>query len=145
MKKKVLLSILAAGTVIAAATMSVNSVRADDETYRPLVQRIAEKFNLDESEVEAVFVAVRDERMQEMHDRHQERLQDAINDGVITEDQMNAILAKEEELHQERIENRGENREAMEAWFTENGIDHDALRTYLGNEMGPKGRGMRMR
>lgn len=145
MKKKVLLSILAAGTVIAAATMSVNSVRADDETYRPLVQRIAEKFNLDESEVEAVFVAVRDERMQEMHDRHQERLQDAVNDGVITEDQMNAILAKEEELHQERIENRGENREAMEAWFTENGIDHDALRTYLGNEMGPKGRGMRMR
>ena len=149
MKRKVLLSILAAGTVIAAATLSVNSVKADDGNYRPLVQQIAEKFNLDESEVEAVFEAVHEERMQEMQEKHRERLQEAVNDGVITEDQMNALIAKHEEMHANRVQNRQENREEhseeMDAWFSENGIDHDALREYMGNEMGPKGKGMRMR
>ncbi len=145
MKRKALLSILAAGTMIAAATLSVNSVRADDEAFRPLVQRIAEKFNLDESEVEAVFTAVHEERMQEMQERHEERLQEAVTAGIITEEQMNALIVKHEEMRSERMENREAHREEMEAWFAENGIDHEALRNYMGNEMGPKGHGMKKR
>jgi len=144
MKRKILLSILAAGTVLSAATMSISSVRADDSAYQPIIQRIAERFNLDEAEVEAVFEAVHDERFAQMHDAMDAKLSEAVKDGVITEDQKTAYLAK----HDENAGERRANRREMQTWMEENGINATALHSYLslgnGNDNAPNqmGRGM---
>jgi tRNA A37 N6-isopentenylltransferase MiaA len=129
MKKKLLITLIVLGGLISAGYFGAGVILADDNNpHETLITRIAQKFNLNESDVEAVFQAVRDERQAEMKKQQEERLNDAINDGVITEAQKNAILTKMQE-HQKV---RGQNREEMQDWFEEQGIDQSRLRDYLG-------------
>lgn len=138
MNKKLLATVLILGTIISAGYFGAGAILADDQNpQNTIVARLAQKFNLNESDVEAVFESVRDERQAEMKKRQEEKLSDAVDDGVITEAQKNAILVKMEE-HQAQ---RNQNREEMQNWFEEQGIDQTKLRDYLG--MGGRGgRGM---
>lgn len=139
MNKKRLATLLALGVITAGGYFGVSAARADD-LNRPtdaLVSKIAERFDLNESDVEAVFEAVHEERMQEMHNSHEEKLSQAVEDGVLTEEQKFAL----QEKMQEHIGVRQQNREEMQAWFEEQGIDEIKLHEYMG--FGPKeGRGM---
>ena len=129
MTKKLLATIIILGGIVSAGYFGVSAIFADDESpHNMIVTKLAQKFNLNESEVEAVFQSVRDERQAEMKQKRGERLNDAVNDKVITEAQKNAILTKMQE-HQEA---RGQNREEMQNWFKEQGIDQTKLRDYLG-------------
>lgn len=139
MKKKTLATLLALGIITAGGYFGAKGVLAD-ETGKPsdtLVSRIAEKFNLNTDEVQAVFDSVQEERMQEMEQNREEKLNQAVQDGVLTEDQKNSLQAKMEEHMGEREQNR----EEMQAWFASEGIDEQALHDYLG--FGPKGHGPR--
>ena len=129
MTKKLLATILILGGMVSAGYFGASAIFADDENpQNTVVTKLAQKFNLNESEVEAVFQSVRDERQAEMQQQRRERLNDAVNDKVITEAQKNTILTKMQE-HQEV---RGQNREEMQNWFKEQGIDQTKLRDYLG-------------
>lgn len=68
MKKQTLAIVLALGVIASVGYFGGNYVLADD--YNPihtsLVSKIAQKFNLKEADVEAVFEAVRDEKQEEM-------------------------------------------------------------------------------
>ena len=140
MKKKTLAALLTLGIIVAGGYFGTTVIKADD-VERPvniLASRIAEKFGLNESDVEAVMTAVHEEHMQQMQDDREERLNQAVSDGVITEDQKNAILSK----MQENAGERKQNREEMQAWFQSQGIDETKLHEYLG--FGPhKGPGPR--
>lgn len=129
MNKKVLASILTLGVIISVGYFSSNYVLASDNMpHDQLITRIAQKFNLKESDVEAVFTAVHDERMAEMEKNREDKLSQAVSDGVITEAQKTAILAKIKEHQGERQQNR----EEMQSWFKSQGIDETKLRSYLG-------------
>lgn len=71
------------------ASTAVNA--ADSTTRITIAEKIAEKFNLNQDEVEAVFTQDREER-------ETSRLEHAVENGVITEDQVSAIEAKQEEF-----------------------------------------------
>lgn len=129
MNKKVLATVLALGVIASVGYFGTTVVMADDTNpiHANLITKIAQKFNLKESDVQAVFDAVRDERQEEMKSQRTERLSQAVKDGVITEVQKQALLAKMEEHLGEKRANRAE----MQKWFADNNIDETKLRDYL--------------
>ncbi len=129
MNKKVLAAVLALGIIASVGYFGGSYVLADNENpmHQTLISRIAQKFNLRESDVEAVFEAVRDEKHEEMKSQRAERLTQAVKDGVITEAQKNALIAKMDEHIGEKRANRAE----MQKWFADNNIDETKLRDYL--------------
>lgn len=138
--KKLILPTIALGVIIAAGAVGIGVTKADDTNgYPPVVERLAEQFGLDQGEVEAVFDSVRDERHEQMQASMEEGLNQAVADGVITEEQKQALLdkkaemfAEKEELTKEMGHHKGEYKEEMEAWFEEQGIDQEALMEYMG-------------
>lgn len=142
MNRKILATVLALGVIASVGYFGTTSVLADNDNpmHQTLITRIAEKFNLKESDVEAVFEAVRDEKREEMKKNKEERLSQAVTDGVITEAQKQAILSK----MNENMEERQANREEMQAWFKSQGIDETKLHNYLKPEGKGRGRGGEM-
>lgn len=129
MTKKAIMTVLALGTLVSLTGVGVSSVLADDtSTFPPIISRIADKFNLQEDDVAAVFDAVREERRDEMMQNREENLSQAVSNGVISEDQKQALLNKWQEMRQEREQDRTE----LQAWFEEQGIDESALAQYSG-------------
>lgn len=66
---------------------------------------------------------VREEWRRKMGARLEERLNQAVLGGKITEEQKKAILAKMAEMQAKREKMRKEFREEMEAWAKENNVD----------------------
>jgi len=66
--------------------------------HTPIIERLAERFNLNEEDVQEVFNEVHEERQAEMHARFEERLSDAVAEGKITEEQKALIETKHEEI-----------------------------------------------
>lgn len=108
------------------------------DRYNSLVQALVEKFNLNESEVQSVFDEHRDEHRNEMRQKNQvhfeERLDQAISNGELTQEQKTLILEKKEELQSQRLDDltlsneekrnqMEQHRKEMEKWAEENGID----------------------
>lgn len=133
MTKKTLLIILTIGLIASLSGVAASTIFANDENYsHPLVQRLAEAFNVDEDEVEAVFDAVREEHQQEMKTRRKNKLQQAVEDGIITQEQLKAIEEKHQEIWEEKNQERQQHVEEMVTWFEQEGIDHQALMHYTG-------------
>ena len=161
-KKLILPAAIAAVGIISFAGLS--TVSADNEEtgkFGQMGQRFAQRFGLDQTEVESFLQedrqAMRQERKEEMQAKSDEKLSEAVDNGIITEDQKAALIAKREENKPDMGENRDlsvEEREAlretnkadMESWANDNGIDLEALHEYLGGPQGPRegksGRGM---
>jgi hypothetical protein len=131
--KKLTILTLGLAALIGVGTLGVKAVSAQDSDYPPFIEGLSERFGLNQDEVKTFF----DEQMEVRHDQMMEakedRLGQAVEDGVITEEQKEALLNKWEEMRQEREQERQE----MQAWFEENGIDPEALRNYWG--FGPRG------
>lgn len=142
MSKRLLTTILTLGVIASVGYFGTNFVLADEENpmHQTLVSRIAQKFNLSETDVKAVFESVRDERLEEMKTEREEKLSQAVSDGILTEVQKQALLSKMEELMGERQQNK----EKLRAWFSEQGIDETKLRDYLGPVGRGEGRGIKM-
>lgn len=142
-----LLGFVAYGTVKAYA-------ENESGGYPPIIQKLVERFGLNEEEVKAVFDEAREERRVEMQARFEQRLNEAVENGDLTEEQKQLLLAKHEELKAEREANREsfqnmtreERREAMEAkraeleaWAEENGLDLSQLFFFRGGKGCRKG------
>lgn len=106
-KKQLLIPVMIA-TITGASFLGIGSVSAhgiDAGENSSLVKKIADKFNLNESDVQAVFKEVRDERATQMKTDLENRLNQAVTDGKITDAQKTAILKKLDELHQKKEAN----------------------------------------
>ncbi|MCK4635770.1 MAG: hypothetical protein KAT32_02810 [Candidatus Moranbacteria bacterium] len=142
-KSKMIVPALVLGVATIVGVSSFNNVSANEESqYSPIMQKVAEKFNLNQDEVKQVFDENREERRAENKAKADERLSKLVNEGKLTEDQKNVLIAKREEIRQEREnsfgemkdlspeerkEKRQEHQEEMKKFFEEQGIDHDAL------------------
>lgn len=157
MKKKLFILVAALALLGGVTLISVTAlVQANSEdSYPPIIQKLVERFGLNEEEVKAVFNEAREERKVEMRARFGERFNEAVEIGDLTEEQKQLVLAKQEEIRAEREANREsfqnmtweERREVMEAqraelesWAEENGIDLKYLFGGLGKRGGCLGR-----
>jgi len=126
MKHKTLLTVMAF-TILGASLIMPKAALADDDTwadhFNTMIEKLASKFNLNKNEVKSTFEEMRTQRQQErqkeMQAQFEARLNQAVKDGKITEDQKAKIMAK----HQEMQKEQGSKRQEMQTWAEKNGID----------------------
>ena len=102
-KRKMIVPALALGVATVVGVAGISHVSANEgDQYPPIIEKIAEKFNLNQDEVKQVFDEERESHQEEMKAKREERLNQLVSDGKLTEDQKNALTAKEEEMQKER-------------------------------------------
>jgi hypothetical protein len=102
------------------------------------LQRLAEKFHLNQDDVKKFAQENQAERRLRMQSNFEARLDQAVKDGKITEEQKKLILEKHQEMQNEREQNREEHQnlsreekqkerqnryEEIKNWADQNGID----------------------
>lgn len=107
-----------------------------------LVDKLAAKFNLNKEDVREVFDEAQNERELAHKQRLEERLNTAVAEGKLTEDQKEKILTKISELEAERESDREqlkampqeeryaamkEKAEALKAWMDEHDIPEEYM------------------
>ena len=137
--KKPLIIAGAVATIGVAGVTGLGTASAASDTSgsNKLVDKIATKFNLDKSEVEAVFQEEKSEREAERQQKAEERLDKLVAEGKLTEDQKSKILAKHAELRAQMEKGQGslkdktkeemralmqERQEELKAWAEQQGI-----------------------
>jgi len=122
------LALAAIGTVYADSTVT-NGARP----MANIVNAIAERFNLDVSDVQVVFNEQKEIKKAEMEQKFTDRINQAVVNSELTQEQANQIIAKKAELETERqnLQNGTpkENREIakqhmneLKQWADENNI-----------------------
>lgn len=118
--------------------VGANAKTGNDQTT--LIQKLAERFNLNSGDVQKVFDEFQQEKrqnmQQEMATRYKEKLDKMVSDGKLTQGQEDAILAKKDELQKKYEELRGlaltvdernakmkEIQDELKQWTKDNGID----------------------
>jgi 3-hydroxyacyl-CoA dehydrogenase len=122
--------------VASAATSSSTNPEAS------LIDKLVSKFDLNRSEVEQVLEEQRTEKEAEIKQNIEDRLDEAVSDGKLTEAQKEAILDKLAELreergtdreklkdmtHEERHEHMQQKHAELKAWAEENDIPEEYL------------------
>ena len=140
LSKKILVPTLAV-VVGGTAFLGVRSVHAQSNNgIQSLVQEIAQKFNLDQSQVQSVFDNHHSKRQDMMKQKMEDRLTQAVKDGKLTEAQKQAILTKIQEVKnnlmsadfknktpQEKKQAMEWQRQDLENWAKSQGIDSSYL------------------
>jgi len=120
------LTLLIAGI---ATLTAVGVARADTtNTAASWVANLATKLNLPQSQVQTAVDQIRSEQEQARQEQQSTRLDQAVTDGVITQEQKDKLVAKMQEEQATRQKNRSE----MQTWMSDNGIDASKLREYMG-------------
>ena len=98
LNRKIIIPTIALVAIMGAVTIGTMPVNAESNVYGTLVTRIAQRFNLKESDVEQVVNEVRTERQSQMQARWEARLSQLVSDGKISSAQKELIEAKHNEL-----------------------------------------------
>ncbi|MBI5044426.1 MAG: hypothetical protein HZC02_00690 [Candidatus Levybacteria bacterium] len=133
--------VIAVITILGTGLFLSRPVFADDTAIDPvssLVQKLADRFGLNKSDVKAVFDEHKKEMVDKMQDKNEERLSQLVTEGKITVEQKTLILNKMKELQDRREASKDsfkdlsaderkakmqEQKTALENWAKENGID----------------------
>jgi len=138
MKKKIVLPAFLAIAILAIGILATGVSAEESYSYPAVVQRLANRFNLNVRDVRRVFDEERDERRAEAFARFADRLDDLISEGKITEEQKDAILDKHEDMHNtmeeldglspdERHEEMQKIHEEYRNWLEEQGFEENFL------------------
>jgi molecular chaperone DnaK (HSP70) len=133
MTKRIILPAILLTGALAVGAIGVTKVSAANTTYPPIVQKIAEKFGLNKDDVMSVFEEVHADRHANMMTIFETKLDQAVKDGKITEDQKQKILDKQEEIQAKMDEWKNLNpderkakmkayRDELQKWAQDNGI-----------------------
>lgn len=133
--KSTLIPIAAVAMVLGAIVFGVAGVSAHGDSGDKAAA-LAEKLGVEQSEVEAAFAEIREEKKAEREAEFNAQLQEAVTNGELTQEQMDSILSMKADLQSDRqalIESgasKEEAREQMEAareefhdWLESQGID----------------------
>lgn len=143
---KILIVVVAALVVLGLGTMVVAAAEDSSSTssYPPIIQRLADTFNLNPDDVAEVFEEERQARIEERNAQFESWLDELVEDGRLTEDQKDSIVAKREEIQSRmeeirEIDDPDERRDAMLdlqidilTWAQENDIDPAYLKMFGG-------------
>lgn len=117
--KTAALSLTAGALMFAGAIGLQNAYAAEDGQYSTIVERIAETFNLNKDDVQNVFKQVEEERRAEMQARMEEKLNQAVEDGKMTEEEKQEALDHMKEMEQKHQELQAMTEEERKAHFEE--------------------------
>ncbi|MEW6772276.1 MAG: hypothetical protein AB1330_12995 [Bacillota bacterium] len=151
--KAVLALVVLACVSVLVGAYGLSAIAAEtqaDYNFPPVIQKLVEKFNLDPAKVNEVLQEDRKEREAKREAMIEERLDQEVKEGTITEKQKEAILAKRKEMQEklealrdlapeERHEALQQLREEVTAWAKENGIDAKWLLMGPRKGFGPRG------
>lgn len=149
MKKRIMIPVLV--TLMIGGGVLFGAKRVEANTNKPfegLVSKLAQKFNLDQGQVQTVFDEYLDQKKSERIVTRSQRLEDRLNKLVdnksISEDQRAKILLEIKSLQDKyssidwrnldrktRNEKLKELREEWKKWLTDNGINLAKTRTFL--------------
>ena len=143
--------VLALGMLAFIGLYGLSTVRADGlDSYPSVIQKIAERFNLNEDDVQLVFDEHREERHVMMREQKEERLNQAVENGTITQDQKDLMTQhfKEMQAQMEELKNL-DSKEQMEAiralrdeareWMETNDLDMSVFGGIKGRGFGHHG------
>lgn len=116
--KPIIMSVATLATLGGATVLSATAVNAQSNGST-LVERIASKFNLSESDVQAVVDEIHEEKQVERQAEMSENLQDKVESGDITSEQKTLIETKQKEIQLERENEQN----SLQKWADENNID----------------------
>jgi hypothetical protein len=117
-----------------AGTSSTALAKSQTGKFDDVVQRLSDRFGVSEHEVQAVFDEVHAEHQSQMQTMFEEKLNEQVSTGEITEAQKQAILDKKEELiafheglngltPEDRKTAFEAHRTEMKAWAAQNGLE----------------------
>jgi hypothetical protein len=93
-------------TILGGTLLATHSAQAEGGTsplgMNSIVQKLAQRFNLNEAEVKAVFDEQHSEMEKQMQAKMEAELTQAVTDGKLTEDQKQKIIAKRAEMRDSR-------------------------------------------
>jgi len=133
MKKSLLIGLSTTAVTLSLVGLASMASAQSTTTSTSLVDKIATKFNLNKSDVKAVFEEDRAAHEAERAAEMSTRLQSLVDKGTITADQKAKIEAKQKELQTTRDTKRTE----LEKWASDNGIDMKYV--HAGRGHGPMG------
>lgn len=121
------------GGALSITAMSASAENTKDIVKTSLADKIAERFNLNKDDVQKVIDENKQEYAANRHQKLEERLNKAVEQGKITAEQKTAIINKHQEVrdYMESIKDtpQGEKRELMKAkldelkkWAEDNGL-----------------------
>ena len=117
------------GALTLVGILGIRNVSAQTNNT-PVVDKLVERFGLNQDEVTGVFDEVQQEVQQERQTQRRAQMEakidEAVSDGVITADQKQALLDKDAEM-QEKYQQL---REEWQQWQEQSGIDFEALAPY---------------
>ena len=143
-------SAVGVGTTLAAQDVVENP----DKGMSGLINMLAEKFNLETTDVQAVFDEFRNQKQVNFQQRYEAFLDQAVLDGELTQEQADSILGKHTEIKNFREGLRGQTpeeiqsameseREDLKQWAADNNVPERFLRFGRGPGAGRgPGRGM---
>lgn len=151
-------AVVTAGLVLST---SLANAQVLDQPFSGLVEAVSKKFNLNESEVQAVFDQYHQQHRQDMlikmKEKHEERLSRLVSEGTLTEAQKQALIQKMDEMQKQFEANQDvlkdmtpeqrraemqKRHEELKIWAQSQGIDLDAI-SPMQFKMKKMGRGMR--
>ena len=130
--------------ILIVAAVSTTAISAHGFSEKgDLASKFAERFNLDEGEVESFFNEQKADHFANMQTVLEERLQKAVKNGKLTEEQKQEWLEMNEEFvtemdsyselnHEERMEMISQHHDQMRIWFDQNGVDKGTLMPIIG-------------
>ena len=126
LKAKILVPIIALGVLATGATLwSTGVVKAEGNgNSDTIVQKLADKLGIDQGKVSSAMDQIHEERQAEMQAKMKTKLDTAVQAGTITQDQENAILAKQTEMQQKHEQERKD----YQTWLSDNSLDEDTIR-----------------
>lgn len=137
------------GLLAVGAVGVLPSYAQDSKTYPPIIQKLAERFNLNQDEVAEVFEEQRAEHHAKMLANFEDKLSEKVESGDITEEQKQAILDKYQEMRakmdelvqadldkEEAHEQIRAYHEELRAWAQKQGIDLPLFGFWRGFKMG---------
>jgi len=140
MNKKVIIPAIVLGLVVTSAVAWKTGIASahfggSGENKDKMAEELAAKLNVSTDQVSTAMNQIRTEHQAERKAEVSTKLDLAVTDGVITAEQKQKILDKMAENQANRGEVRGQkgkNREAMEQWYKDNGIDFEKIHDYIG-------------
>lgn len=147
-KNKLIISVATIGAFSLISVYGISNASADTSFGRDgVIDRLVSRFNLNKNDVEKVFEENQAARQAERKTEIEEKLNQAVSEGKLTNDQKNALIQKMDEMRarrddlrnlsrEERRQKMTEHRTEMQKWASDNGIDFTQLGLFLGRGLG---------
>lgn len=159
-KSSTITFLLIAAIALVAGTSYVSAQTPANTPGLSIVQRVSQRFGLNQSDVQSVFDQHRLEMQAEHRTRMEERLNQLVAEGKLNETQKQAVLKKMQEMQTQKLsmmenfrtmtpEQRQtemkKKRDEMKAWADSIGIDPSILGGFgMAHPGGHRGFGMKM-